>query len=112
MVKNEGKEKRGRGGRTRGGGNSPPDDFLVARLFEVLVVPAARGCGAISSSIQFTYCVTHLSLSARMVRSPRGRVSAPRASGDHGMEPTPKCWKRERIEKGQNHMGGDGEFFL
>jgi hypothetical protein len=42
-----------------------------------------------------------MSLSARMVRSPRGRVKAPRASGDHGIEPTPKSWgKREGLRRG------------
>ncbi len=41
-----------------------------------------------------------MSLSARMLRSPRGRVKAPRASGDHGIEPTPKSWEKKiRIEK-------------
>lgn len=34
---------------------------------------------------------THRSVLPRVVSPARGRVSSPRASGDQGMEPTPKC---------------------
>jgi hypothetical protein len=45
--------------------------------------------------------ISHVSLSARMLPSPRGRVRAPRARGDHGMELTPKCWEREKMKGGR-----------
>ena len=75
---------------------SPFDDFLVTGFLEVIVVPSEqdkeeRSFGQIRKKHIFN---THVSFSVRMERIPRGRVRAPRASGDHGMEPTPKCWER------------------